>query len=112
MAARAQSSSSRTAGQGWCSRKIDNPGFEDASEEGHSRGWTSRDLDRRTSGESYRGFCRLEAKAASFIQTAGSSEGVRNRDSRVMVGAGVREGSLGDCHGLERQCDREGAGLT
>ena len=111
MAARAQNSSSRTAGQSWCSRKIDNPGFEDAGEEGHSRGWTSRDLDRRTSGESHRGFCRLEAKAASFIQTAGGSAGVRNQDSRVM-GVGVREGVLGDCHGLERQCDTGGAGLT
>lgn len=29
-----------------------------------------------------------------------------------MVGGGVREGRLGDCHGLERQCDRGGAGLT
>ena len=44
-ATRPQNSSLWSAGESWCSRKTETPGFKDVGRKRHSRGWTRRGLD-------------------------------------------------------------------
>lgn len=55
-------------------------------EEGHSRGWTSRGLGRRTSAESSQDFCQQEAKTMIFMRTAGGSTRMKNQDALAREG--------------------------